>query len=252
MRRVRRLLQPARPYRGLRTPRQAISGKLLADGRDQTRLAELSDQGGRHMDEQQLLMCSFCNKDQNEVRKLIAGPTSFICDECVDVCNDIIADDGKFGARTDVTRSITVPLRYYHSAIAMLAGAVRVMHDRFPRSTSVVTITGDNLTLTLKVPATRRDQANVEVALADYGRVLQGKVSAEELLPGAAQSLRAQIERTGADLRRAYRDDARAAGDPEPVDSDPQALLTALGWILRKEIENVEELFWTSLPPQGP
>jgi ATP-dependent Clp protease ATP-binding subunit ClpX len=41
----------------------------------------------------EILRCSFCNKDQNDVRKLIAGPTVFICDECVDVCNDIIADD---------------------------------------------------------------------------------------------------------------------------------------------------------------
>jgi len=39
------------------------------------------------------LRCSFCNKSQNDVRKLIAGPTVFICDECVRVCNDIIADD---------------------------------------------------------------------------------------------------------------------------------------------------------------
>jgi ATP-dependent Clp protease ATP-binding subunit ClpX len=43
--------------------------------------------------ESEVLRCSFCNKDQNDVRKLIAGPTVFICDECVDVCNDIIADD---------------------------------------------------------------------------------------------------------------------------------------------------------------
>jgi ATP-dependent Clp protease ATP-binding subunit ClpX len=41
------------------------------------------------------LRCSFCNKDQGDVRKLIAGPTVFICDECVEVCNDIIADDKK-------------------------------------------------------------------------------------------------------------------------------------------------------------
>src|SRR5438876_8397031 len=41
--------------------------------------------------ESEVLRCSFCNKDQNDVRKLIAGPTVFICDECVDVCNDIIA-----------------------------------------------------------------------------------------------------------------------------------------------------------------
>jgi ATP-dependent Clp protease ATP-binding subunit ClpX len=42
-----------------------------------------------------VLRCSFCNKDQNDVRKLIAGPTVFICDECVEVCNDIIADDNR-------------------------------------------------------------------------------------------------------------------------------------------------------------
>ncbi|MPY89186.1 MAG: ATP-dependent Clp protease ATP-binding subunit ClpX [Luteitalea sp.] len=49
--------------------------------------------------ENEVLRCSFCNKDQNDVRKLIAGPTVFICDECVEVCNDIIADDNKFEAR---------------------------------------------------------------------------------------------------------------------------------------------------------
>jgi ClpX C4-type zinc finger len=39
------------------------------------------------------LRCSFCNKSQNDVHKLIAGPTVFICDECVAVCNDILLDD---------------------------------------------------------------------------------------------------------------------------------------------------------------
>ena len=39
------------------------------------------------------MRCSFCNKSQNDVKKLIAGPTVFICDECVDVCNEIISDD---------------------------------------------------------------------------------------------------------------------------------------------------------------
>ncbi len=49
--------------------------------------------------ETEVLRCSFCNKDQNDVRKLIAGPTVFICDECVEVCNDIIADDNKFESK---------------------------------------------------------------------------------------------------------------------------------------------------------
>jgi ATP-dependent Clp protease ATP-binding subunit ClpX len=40
------------------------------------------------------LACSFCGKSQREVRKLIAGPTVYICDECIELCNDIIAEDG--------------------------------------------------------------------------------------------------------------------------------------------------------------
>src|SRR5512146_1368260 len=53
--------------------------------------------------EGEVLRCSFCNKDQNDVRKLIAGPTVFICDECVDVCNDIIADDRRTEGRAGRT-----------------------------------------------------------------------------------------------------------------------------------------------------
>src|SRR6188474_420367 len=55
-----------------------------------------------------VLHCSFCNKNQNDVRKLIAGPTVFICDECVEVCNDIIADDNKFDRGT--RSSLRMPL----------------------------------------------------------------------------------------------------------------------------------------------
>ena len=39
------------------------------------------------------LLCSFCGKNQSEVKKLIAGPSVFICDECVDLCNDIIVEE---------------------------------------------------------------------------------------------------------------------------------------------------------------
>jgi ATP-dependent Clp protease ATP-binding subunit ClpX len=41
----------------------------------------------------QTLVCSFCNRTQEEVRKLIAGPSVYICDECIDLCNDIIAEE---------------------------------------------------------------------------------------------------------------------------------------------------------------
>ena len=55
------------------------------------------------------LRCSFCDKDQNDVRKLIAGPTVFICDECVDVCNDIIADDTRVDRKGGLRSGLPVP-----------------------------------------------------------------------------------------------------------------------------------------------
>src|SRR6266700_769568 len=49
-----------------------------------------------------LLYCSFCGKSQHEVRKLIAGPSVFICDECIELCNDIIREEG---ATSDTARA---------------------------------------------------------------------------------------------------------------------------------------------------
>ncbi|HHJ20095.1 MAG TPA: ATP-dependent Clp protease ATP-binding subunit ClpX, partial [Gammaproteobacteria bacterium] len=52
----------------------------------------MSDKKG-DSDSGKLLYCSFCGKSQHEVRKLIAGPSVFICDECVELCNDIIREE---------------------------------------------------------------------------------------------------------------------------------------------------------------
>ncbi len=49
----------------------------------------------RRSDRTETLRCSFCGKGRDEVRKLIAGPTVYICDECIDLCNDIIAEEGE-------------------------------------------------------------------------------------------------------------------------------------------------------------
>ena len=59
--------------------------------------------------ESKLLYCSFCGKSQHEVRKLIAGPSVFICDECVDLCNDIIRDETQDQAGTSVKRALPTP-----------------------------------------------------------------------------------------------------------------------------------------------
>jgi len=52
---------------------------------------------------EEVLRCSFCNKSQREVKKLIAGPTVFICDECVDICLDIIAEDRMLEQQQDAS-----------------------------------------------------------------------------------------------------------------------------------------------------
>src|SRR5206468_5096375 len=65
------------------------SKSINFSGRSQTAPTMVTNLGST-MD---ALRCSFCNKQQNEVGKLIAGPSVFICDECIAVCNDIIADD---------------------------------------------------------------------------------------------------------------------------------------------------------------
>ena len=54
---------------------------------------------------EKLLYCSFCGKSQHEVKKLIAGPSVFICDECIDLCNDIIRDENTADPSAAVVKS---------------------------------------------------------------------------------------------------------------------------------------------------
>ncbi|NNJ90178.1 MAG: ATP-dependent Clp protease ATP-binding subunit ClpX [Gammaproteobacteria bacterium] len=65
------------------------------------------DKSGKNEDGK-LLYCSFCGKSQHEVRKLIAGPSVFICDECVELCNDIIREEMNDNA-SDATTSLPKP-----------------------------------------------------------------------------------------------------------------------------------------------
>ncbi len=56
------------------------------------------------------MICSFCGKSQRDVKKLIAGPTSFICDECVELCNDIIAEEYEREELTKTSADIPKPV----------------------------------------------------------------------------------------------------------------------------------------------
>ena len=61
----------------------------------------------------QTLYCSFCGKNQHEVRKLIAGPSVFVCNECVDLCNDIIREEELVQAIADSHQKLPSPLEIH-------------------------------------------------------------------------------------------------------------------------------------------
>jgi len=55
------------------------------------------------------LMCSFCGKSQDEVKKLIAGPSVYICDECIQLCNEIIAEEYTQESEEDSSSDLLKP-----------------------------------------------------------------------------------------------------------------------------------------------
>ena len=73
-----------------------------------------SDKQGKSGDGDRLLYCSFCGKSQHEVRKLIAGPSVFICDECVELCNDIIREEIQEKSGTGSGKKLPTPQEINH------------------------------------------------------------------------------------------------------------------------------------------
>lgn len=80
------------------------------------------------MTEKHILYCSFCGKSQDEVRKMIAGPTMFICDECVDLCSDIISESGpdlgRIPADMELSDEIKAAMPAGHDVFATAGAAV--------------------------------------------------------------------------------------------------------------------------------
>ena len=85
-------------------------------------MASKSDTGGS-------LVCSFCGKSQKEVKKLIAGPTVYICDECIALCNDIIAEEFE-AEETESHPAIKVPKP---SEFAVNSGTSKLVRTNFVR-----------------------------------------------------------------------------------------------------------------------
>jgi len=70
----------------------------------------VSEESSDGKDGDKLLYCSFCGKSQHEVRKLIAGPSVFVCDECVDLCNDIISEEMQEAKSSEASEVLPTPV----------------------------------------------------------------------------------------------------------------------------------------------
>ena len=71
-----------------------------------------------------VLRCSFCGKSQDEVKRLIAGPTAYICEECLDLCNDILLEEGIAEPRKARTRLLT-PKELHHKLDDYIIGQTK-------------------------------------------------------------------------------------------------------------------------------
>ena len=79
--------------RGISKSGVGTGGPRGASGGGSSKVQRMADDSRGKHDDGKLLYCSFCGKSQHEVRKLIAGPSVFVCDECVELCNDIIREE---------------------------------------------------------------------------------------------------------------------------------------------------------------
>ncbi|HZD39744.1 MAG TPA: ATP-dependent Clp protease ATP-binding subunit ClpX [Terriglobales bacterium] len=95
------------------------------------------------------LVCSFCGKSQDEVRKLIAGPTVYICDECIDLCNDIIAEECDHDESLATSSNVPKPVEIKRVLDQYVIGQERAkkilavaVHNHYKRIDSQM-VTGD-------------------------------------------------------------------------------------------------------------
>src|SRR5919205_3032550 len=95
------------------------------------------------------LVCSFCGKSQDEVRKLIAGPTVYICDECIDLCNDIIAEECDHDETLNASSNVPKPAEIKRVLDQYVIGQERAkkilavaVHNHYKRIDSQM-VTGD-------------------------------------------------------------------------------------------------------------
>ena len=85
----------------------------------------MAKRGRDQQEGQGVLYCSFCGKNQNEVKKLVAGPTAYICDECIELCRCIVEEDGESLRGEEIRKGVPLPTEIKHFLDSYVIGQER-------------------------------------------------------------------------------------------------------------------------------
>jgi hypothetical protein len=148
---------------------------------------------------EKVIFCSFCGKSQHEVKKIIAGPSVFICDECIELSNDIVMDI--LDAR--ITRSISFKPEHAQAGIGILANFSKVIKQKYPDIPVTISIKQNGLKVDMVITTPTGDIETITEALDQYGLVVKGEMSPSDFLADPMQvlELKNKLEMSALELR---------------------------------------------------
>lgn len=126
-----------------------------------------------------ILYCSFCGKSQHEVRKLVAGPAVYMCDECIELCVDIIYDDD---GNARITRTIVFDPENAQAGISILANFSKIIQQKYPGVPVEVKIEQKGNEVSMLIITPGGEEERVLETLEDYGKVVLGHLRPDQLL----------------------------------------------------------------------
>lgn len=217
--------------------------------------------------------CSFCGKSQEQVQRLIAGPGGvYICDECVDLCREILEEEKLLLQKeaeppvkeelksleewveeniekpSAIIRNITLPLKYQPIGFSLISYFAQVLQYIYPTMQIKCHLEVKGHTIRLFIRTGEENKAKVEKVLSDYGLVLQGKLLPQQFLasPEQINELQELLNMTGLALRW-FSTIGKPGDTPEPdeaesIEEQVLRLQSALGWVFRRELEDVEDV----------
>lgn len=156
-----------------------------------------------------VLTCSFCGKGQDEVKYLIAGPTVYVCEECIEICVDVLFEKNdddfkkKFLKGLDIdanwlntkdgfstaVREITFPPEHYEAGMTILNAFSNIVRQRYAKEEVRVCIQQDGLKITLIIESPDGKREAIEKTIDEYQLVLSGDKTVDEFAVSNTEKL---------------------------------------------------------------